>query len=511
MDARNGFRSSSRRGAILSPLAALAVLGLGLWSCGRGGLVTGSAAEDAEYRTSLTADGRGIAFRPPASNWILRRIDALPAYDPAKRVSFQVDLRQRDVGSLDLSGRLADLLKADFDTETRWPGRLPDGFDPALIMEYGKNPGLGVRGLHQGGIDGRGVGIAVIDQALFVDHVEYKDRLRLYEEVHCGDRAAGMHGAAVASIAVGKSVGVAPGADLYYIGETSGTYGGQEFSHDFTHLARAIERVLKVNKRLPAGRKIRVIAIAQGWTAADTGSADAARAVERAGKEGLFVVSSSLFETSGRRLAFHGLGRVPAADPEAYRSYGPGLWWAESFYRGKYRPAAGVTPLLVPMDSRTTAGFCGLDEYAFNRQGGWSWAIPWIAGLYALACQVRSEVTPELFWETALATGDSLEVPPRENPLTEAEIERRVPEAVEKAMAQVKAGMRGLGEGAGLERYLADFHNYFTGQKLARMSETDFRAWEEKIAREGLSAIGRPVVLEKIVNPVRLIAALKRT
>ena len=503
-------RTLSPTGNAPIPVIALAVLGLILGSCGRGGLVTDSADGEAEYRTSLTADGRGIAYRPPSMGWKPLGIDALPSYDPAKTESFQVDLRKRDVSSLDLSGRLADLLKADFDSGTRWPDRLPDGFDPSLIMELGKNPGLGVRALHKEGIVGTGVGIAVIDQALLVDHVEYKDRLRLYEEIHCGDGRAAMHGAAVASIAVGKSAGVAPGADLYYIGETSGTREDGGFTYDFTHLARAIERVLKVNRRLPAGEKIRVIAIAQGWVAVSKGSAEAARAVARAVKGGVFVVSSSLFETSGRRFAFSGLGREPTADPDKPGSFGPGLWWANSFYRGRHKPAPDIEPLLVPMDSRTPAGFNGPEDYAFYRQGGLSWAIPWVAGLYALACQVRPDVTPELFWRTALATGDSLELPPRDAPLTEEEIERRVPEAVEKAMAQVMAGLRRQGDGADPEKYLADFHNYFTGKKLTKMTEAEFRAWEAGYVREGLAAIGKPVVLEKIVNPLKLMAALRK-
>lgn len=31
--------------------------------------------------------------------------------------------------------------------------------------------------------NGIGIGIAIIDQSLLTDHVEYKDRLRLYEEI----------------------------------------------------------------------------------------------------------------------------------------------------------------------------------------------------------------------------------------------------------------------------------------------------------------------------------------
>lgn len=85
-------------------------------------------------------------------------------------------------------------------------------------METGKNPGLNIRKLHQIGITGKGVGLAIIDQRLLVDHCEYKNQLRMYEEIHVAKGSgASMHGAAVASIAVGKTIGVAPDADLYFV------------------------------------------------------------------------------------------------------------------------------------------------------------------------------------------------------------------------------------------------------------------------------------------------------
>jgi len=59
---------------------------------------------------------------------------------------------------------------------------------------------------------------------------------------------------------------------------------------------------------------------------------------------------------------------------------------------------------MVPMDSRCLASPTGDSDYAFYRNGGMSWAVPWVAGLYALACQVNPQVTPEIFWETARKT-----------------------------------------------------------------------------------------------------------
>lgn len=56
----------------------------------------------------------------------------------------------------------------------------------------------------------------IIDTRLLVDHVEIKDQIKLYKEMNIDEkRLIEMHGTAVASIAIGKTVGVAPDALLY--------------------------------------------------------------------------------------------------------------------------------------------------------------------------------------------------------------------------------------------------------------------------------------------------------
>ena len=62
------------------------------------------------------------------------------------------------------------------------------------------------------------------------------------------------------------------------------------------------------------------------------------------------------------------------------------------------------------MDSRTTASPTGVEDYVFYRQGGWSWPIPYIAGVYALAVQVTPEITPEQSWNTTLKTGTTIQL-----------------------------------------------------------------------------------------------------
>jgi hypothetical protein len=336
-------------------------------------------------------------------------ITSVPKYDPNSTETWQIDLRSQDLTKLDMTGSLVDLMHATFDSKTQWPltAKMPAGFNPQNIMEIGKDPGLGIRALHEQGINGQGIAIAIVDQPLLVDHQEYKDRIRLYEEINVlPESKAAMHGAAVTSIAAGKTTGVAPEADVYYIGSWTGDWEPEtnNFTWNFEYYARAIHRILEINRKLPEDQKIRVIAMQVGWSPDQAGYQEITAAVEEAKKAGVFVINSSLSETYG--LNFHGLGREPLADPNEFPAYEPGSWWKQQFFdRGSLS-----NTLLVPMDSRTTASPTGTEDYAFYRVGGWSWSIPYLAGMYALAAQVKPDITPEEFWEVALKMGKTIPI-----------------------------------------------------------------------------------------------------
>jgi hypothetical protein len=360
---------------------------------------------DYEYTTLLNPGQQlGIVRHPSPGTYRKQRLVSLPVPRPPQEGDLvRLDLRSADLSNLAVGDRLTDLLQAHFDTATLWPKVLPEDFVPADIMERAKNPGLGLRTVHQNGITGKGIGLAIIDQPLLVDHVEYKDRLKSYEEIRVqSGSAAEMHSPAVASIAVGQTVGVAPGADLYYTASSFFTISKQQIYYDFTWMAKSIDRLLEINATLPKANRIRVISISSEWMPGLRGCAEADAAVERAKQAGVFVVSVSLQRT--HKLAFKGLGRDPRTDPDRATSYGLGSWWARSFADGKDHFAPGER-LLVPMEARTTASNSGERDYQYHPFGGPSWVVPYLAGLYALACQANPDVTPELFWATALKTG----------------------------------------------------------------------------------------------------------
>jgi subtilisin family serine protease len=302
--------------------------------------------KETEWKDFLTYEKQGLEFEIHKKNRTVmeinvyqmgkqRELESLPEYDPDSDNPFQPDLRTRDLSKLDLGNSIDDLMYATFNDKTIWPAshRLPFEFNWQRIMELGKNPGLGVRSLHQEGITGRGVGIAILDQPLLVDHQEYADRLRLYEEIHIQKGTdPQMHGPAVASIALGKTVGVAPEADLYYIARWS--FDWETGEETLRYNVQAIHRIIEINEQLPEDKKIRVISISKGWTPSHKEYKEIAEAVEKAKAQGMLVVCTSV-ELNHDGCDFAGLGRPPLADPDLFESYEPGLFLAKLFDAGR--------------------------------------------------------------------------------------------------------------------------------------------------------------------------------
>ncbi len=363
------------------------------------------------YKTNISkGNDLTIVSKPDSIVYRFGKLDSLQTYKEGSTKNLERDLRCRDISDMDLKNNFIELLHSDFDSKTNWPKSLPVGFNPDSIMEIGKNPGLSIHNLHQMGITGKGVGIAIIDQNLLVDHYEYKDQLRMYEEIHASKHGgASMHGSAVTSIAVGKTVGVAPEANLYYISTTNASLGAfiryklfnkrDVYTKGYT---KSIYRILEINRTLPTDKKIRVVSISFG-----SDNPDFLKAIEDASKENVFVVSISLRKT--QNLRFHGIGKECMTNPDDIHSYFPGVLWSKSFYKNpKYYKIDST--LMVPVDSRCTASQSGNNSYVFYSTGGTSWVIPYIAGLYTLACQVKPSVTPQEFWNNALETGDIIEI-----------------------------------------------------------------------------------------------------
>lgn len=314
---------------------------------------------------------------------------------------FYDGLCDKDLSHLDLRYSSGELQRIHYDSYTVWPNLLPEGFDPAALLERSKNPGLGVRTLHDRGYTGKGVSIGIIDASLLVEHEEYKDNIMLYEKLHAGESYAVLHGTAVTSIAVGKDVGVAPDANVYYIASQFGAFVDGAFQYDAKIVADCILRLLEVNRQLPDEEKISVISVSIG-TEPDAKGYDAyVNALETAKSEGVLVITVDSLELL-YDFDFTGLELNTTGDPDDASSYRPPH---KSFY---IKPALFDSIVLVPMAGRTIAGERGTDYYQYdNSRWGMSWAVPWMAGFYSLCKQANPELTPDAFLEAITVTAVS--------------------------------------------------------------------------------------------------------
>lgn len=342
----------------------------------------------------------------------------LSSLEEARKWGDALDLRQCDLTALELTDDFNRLSKLIFDTATKWPDKLPRGFVPETIMETGKDPGLGIRNLQAKGITGKGVNIAIIDYSLLLDHEEYCNQIKFYGDVNSLD-ITDIHGPLVSSIAVGKTTGVAPNAGLYYVASNNVTTVDDKRIIDYTSYTDAIYKIIRVNNSLPKDQKIRALSISADWCPDNKGYKEITKAIEKAKEDGIFVISCNLFETYG--FWTYSLAKDFNTDPNDPASHKPFEWdkWISMvgnvdnfipYYEKAFRNSFDGKMLLVPIGSRTVASPTGKSDYCFYSDGGWSTMEPYLAGLYAMACQVKPDVTPELFWKTALETGDSREI-----------------------------------------------------------------------------------------------------
>lgn len=321
---------------------------------------------------------------------VLRNEDDLKKFDPfwgfANVSLANLDLREHR--------KLLDTMP--FDSQTVWPkpDKMPEGFDPAALLEESKNPGLGIRRLHEQGIDGRGVSIAIIDQPLLRNHIEYADKIVHYEVkgLLTGFSPPQMHGSPVTSIAVGKSCGVAPAAKVFY-------FAVPMWQPDNQLYCDVINEVIQLNQDPNISDKIRVVSISTGMFPQQANFDRWKESLARAEKQGILVVTCD-----PAFLEYGTLSCIPGKDPDSPVSY----------QRGKYSAAKDV--LFVPAGNRTIACYRGPKVYTYDRTGGMSWAAPYLAGLAALAYQVDPEINPKTIVDLWLKTAVQTDVGPIVNP-----------------------------------------------------------------------------------------------
>lgn len=316
--------------------------------------------------------------------------------------AFGADLSKKDLSVL---GDKIEYMNFDNDTIFPSNNKLPKGFDPDKLLEYGKNPGLGIRDLHKKGITGKGITVAIIDGKLNITHKEIKDNIIHYEWVGNPNKwAAEYHAPCVSSILCGKNTGVAPDVKLvFFASSMKHPYTENEkpfispsgVSNYFGGYVAALQKILDMNSILPKNEKISAVSISTGRLCKDEKCSALIHKLIDSGVMVLTCGDAYLF--NGDIADFITADRMPYADPDDTKSYIYGFINDDQ----EYKPNA----IMVPAGNRTTAGCSGDNNYMYwGKNGGYSWATPYMVGVYALAKQVYPNLTPQKFFTAVRQT-----------------------------------------------------------------------------------------------------------
>ena len=310
----------------------------------------------------------------------------------------------QDVRNLDLTKLGSNLNRSLIETlwfneSTHWPDQYKNIAQD--ILQRGMNPGLGIRKLHEQGITGKGVSVAIIDQNMVLDHPEFQGKIVKYFDVGTKQLSGqgSMHGPAVTSLLVGKNIGTAPDAKVYYVAAPSWTLDAQYY-------ADALNWIIDENEKLPAGEKIRVVSVSANPSGPGTNFTknneawDAA--YQRAADAGILILDCT---------SNHGITApcfLDLDDPDNVAKCTPGY------------PSFKNTPtpdrIYVPVSFRTTAEEYtrGIISYQYAGEGGISWSVPYLSGVLALGWQLRPDLTSsqllDLIFNSAYLTGDHLKI-----------------------------------------------------------------------------------------------------
>ena len=363
------------------------------------------------------------------------------------------DLRNKDLSDQNLSKIPIEVLQTvDFDTETIWPekDKLPNGFNPKKLLEKSKNPGLGIKKLHEQGITGQGVVVAIIDLKLDINHSEYKDSISDYQEYdEAKNEPISMHGPAVTSLLVGKDCGVAPGAKLVYKAVPS--------DHYFYGGSKALNDIIENNKHIPQNEQVRIVSCSIGYMIdnPEPGLDKWIKTIQKAQEAGIFVI-----DVGGDKIDIDFTGGGSPENKDDFESYRPGLAYndekedinklildkliaegnidkilewiketskdellniSDSDLRKKIETHLAelknkmATEIIVPSDYRTMASSWSKEgQYMYNGKGGMSWSVPYLAGLFALALQInpnlQKEEIAEIIKKSAVVNNKGLKI-----------------------------------------------------------------------------------------------------
>ncbi len=285
--------------------------------------------------------------------------------------------------SYDLRDKADILPTLSFNSVTKWPSadKLPANFNPQKILEYGKQPTLGLDNLHLQGYTGKGVNIAYIDQPNQSDHPEFINANIKYFNTAPKNpdmKYPSMHGPSVLSILCGKSFGVAPESNVNFF------YLPSWIDDNMTRVD-AFKKLIEVNKTLPENQKIKIVGLSDSvGNGIRKNANEYHKMVKEIEANGIMFFDVDTINIAHAHISYFN----DRNDPNSYEP-------AQLLKLNTSMNYNNRKSLYIPSSGITTANGYFKDDYIYWINGGASWMVPYLVGVIALGLQVDPTLTKE--------------------------------------------------------------------------------------------------------------------
>lgn len=259
--------------------------------------------------------------------------------------------------------------KVPFSTKTIFPEKHPFILTQEMFLVD-----FDVHQLHEKGIDGEGVHVAVIDFDFDEVHDELKNCL-IYKKNVQENAEVHFHGLIVATYLCGKNLGIAPNTKLWFYGTNQGK------EKMIVEDIMALEDIYEQNKK---GANIKIICIPGSVHRENSKYIEIH---DKLLKQGCYIIDSSTFGDKFTSI------NQDCITKEYYYSD----WQLANMEQFKY-----YNKVAIPTGGKMMPLITTTSDYLYCGQATYSFAIPKLCGYFALALQVKPDLTYEEFEQIAI-------------------------------------------------------------------------------------------------------------
>lgn len=258
-----------------------------------------------------------------------------------------------------------------FSTRTIFPKKNPFRYDKSIFYTFDD-----IKKIHELGIDGSGVNVAVIDFVFDTVPNELKECLISY--VNCNKNAeVHFHGSTTSTQLCGKNLGIAPNSKLWFYGIGQ---GGKNIANDTIY---ALNDIYEQNKK---GANIKIINISGSRQRENP---EFVKLYEKLLAQGCYIIDSITFGEDFTSINYNYFTK------KYYYSDGQIFGMGKDLLDSK---------IAIPTGGKMTPLVTTKDDYLYCGQATYSWSIPILCGYFALALQISPDLTYDEFVQLAHKT-----------------------------------------------------------------------------------------------------------